>query len=152
MDMLNDVMQGKVPSGVADILARFQGQGQDPSAVTDEEAHSSYSQVAAALPPDQYRQAAEAAFARLTPDQRAQFLNELQSAAQQQGVTVPAPPNTSEPSTRQTADAATAVHTQQPNLLQQLMGEGGTFSSPIAKLALLGITAFAAQHLVGPRR
>jgi hypothetical protein len=151
MDMLNDVMRGQLPGGVGDILARFQNQNQDPSAVTDEEAHSSYGQVATQLSPDEYRQAAEAAFARLTPEQRSQFLNELQSAAERQGVSAPTP-TTPSPTAQQTADAAAAVHAQQPNLLQQLMGPGGTFSSPIAKLAMLGITAFAAQRLVGPRR
>jgi hypothetical protein len=44
--------------------------------------------------------------------------------------------------------AATAdMHDREPNLLQELFAPGGTFSSPLAKAALLGITAFAAQRL-----
>jgi len=39
------------------------------------------------------------------------------------------------------------MHDREPNLLQELFAPGGTFSSPLAKAALLGITAFAAQRL-----
>lgn len=49
------------------------------------------------------------------------------------------------------ADATAQVHAQGPNILQQLFAPGGTFSSPIAKMALLGITAFAAQRISGGR-
>jgi hypothetical protein len=43
------------------------------------------------------------------------------------------------------------VHAAGSNLLQQLFAPGATFSNPIAKMALLGITAFAAQRLSGRR-
>ena len=50
------------------------------------------------------------------------------------------------------ATAVGDVHAEQPNLLQQLFAPGGVFSSPIAKAALLGITAMAAQRLMPTRR
>lgn len=42
----------------------------DPQSVSDEEAVRRYQQVAAQLPPEDYRQAAEAALARLSPAER----------------------------------------------------------------------------------
>jgi hypothetical protein len=118
--------------------------------VPDDEVGQSYGQVAAQLPQDQYVQAAEQAFSRLSPEQRQQLAQQLQANAQQHGVTIPA---AQQPPTDPggLANAVGQVHAQQPNLLQQMFAPGGTFSSPIAKAALLGITAMAAQRLTGNR-
>ncbi len=43
------------------------------------------------------------------------------------------------------------IQGQGSNILQQLFAPGGTFSDPIAKMALLAITAMATQRLSGPR-
>ena len=53
------------------------------------------------------------------------------------------------------ADMTTRMRTDQPNILEQLLGKsgtGGTFNNPLAKIALAGITAFAAQKIMGARR
>jgi hypothetical protein len=50
------------------------------------------------------------------------------------------------------ASAVGDVHAQQPNAMQEMFAPGGMFSSPIAKAALLGVTAMAAQRLMGSRR
>lgn len=54
---------------------------------------------------------------------------------------------TAEPSSL--AAATAQVHQQQPGLLGQLFAPGGQLSSPIAKMALMGTTAMAAQRLMG---
>ena len=75
----------------------------------------------------------------------------LQSRTQEQGVEIPQVQQA--PTDPGALAAATAqVHAQEPNLLQQMFAPGGTFSNPIAKAVLLGITAMAAQRLTGSRR
>jgi hypothetical protein len=118
--------------------------------VPDATVQQTYGQVASQLPQDQYVQAAREAFSRLTPQQREELARQLQQGAQQQGVTLPAAQNPpADPDGL--ANAMGQVHADQPNLLQQLFAPGGTFSSPVAKAALLGITAMAAQRLMGSR-
>ncbi len=38
---------------------------------------------------------------------------------------------------------------QQPDLLQQVLGQGGALSNPMAKMAMAGVAAIAAQRLMG---
>ena len=140
---------GSSSAQLEDMLTKF-NQGQHDQ-VPDGQVQQSYGQVAAQLPQDQYLQAARDAFDKLTPQQREQLAQELQAQAQQHGIDVPSTQSvSSDPGSL--ATAVSDVHAQQPNLLQQLFAPGGTFSSPIAKTALLGITAMAAQRLMGSRR
>lgn len=143
---MNDLFGGQ-GGGLQQIIGAFeQGQHQQ---VNDTQVQQTYSQTAAQLPQDQYLQAAEAAFSRLSPEQRQQFAQQLETQAQQHGVSVPMPSPTGSTDATGLANAVTAIHQQQPNLLQQMFAPGGTFSSPIAKAALLGITAMAAKRLTG---
>jgi len=128
-----------------DMLSKF-SQGQHDQ-IPDGQVQQSYGQVVGQLPQDQYLQAARDAFEKLTPQQREQLAQELQSRAQQQGINVPSTQTvSSDPGSL--ATAVSDVHAEQPNLLQQLFAPGGVFSSPVAKAALLGITAMAAQRLM----
>ena len=136
---------GSSSAQLEDMLTKF-NQGQHDQ-VPDGQVQQSYGQVAAQLPQDQYLQAARDAFDKLTPQQREQLAQELQAQAQQHGIDVPSTQSvSSDPGSL--ATAVSDVHAQQPNLLQQLFAPGGVFSSPVAKAALLGITAMAAQRLM----
>jgi hypothetical protein len=147
MDQLSGLLGGQGGTLQTLIQAFQSGQHQQAS---DQQVSSSYSQVASQLPPDQYEQAAHDAFSKLSPDQRQQFLEELQSESSASGMQHPAVQAASaDPSSL--ASATTQLHQQQPGSLGQLFAPGGTFSSPIAKLALLGITAMAAQRITGGR-
>src|SRR3954454_17219359 len=119
--------------------------------VPDSQVHESYGQVAATMPQDQYVQAARDAFEKLSPQQRDQFAKELQAQTQQRGVPAPAA-QTASSDPGSLATAVGQVHADQPNLLQQMFAPNGVFSNPAAKAALLGITAMAAQRLMGSRR
>jgi hypothetical protein len=131
------------------MLSKFT-QGQHDQ-VPDSQVHETYSQVASQLPQDQYVRAAQDAFEKLTPEQRQEFARQLQTATQQQGFNTPSTQTvSSDPGSL--ASAVGDVHAQQPNLLQQMFAPSGVFSSPIAKAALLGITAMAAQRLMGNRQ
>jgi hypothetical protein len=155
MDMLQNVLGGGSRQDTSDFINRYQT-GKPWEGISDQETLDRYSQIATQLPPDQFRQAAEQAFAKLTPEQRAELVRILQSKAQQQSVSTPALEQGNLPAAAQQdpgvlAGAATQLHEQQPNLLQQLLGEGGALSNPIAKAALAGIAAMAAQRILGGR-
>ncbi len=129
-----------------DLLQRFeQGQG------SDEEVHGVHQEVAQRLPPDHYREAAEQALARLSPDDRAALLAELQGQARRQDVNVPGLHEAQgSPAPGALAGLFSSMHQQQPGMLQQLLGGGGGgFSSPVAKAAMLGIAAVGMRKLMG---
>lgn len=148
MQSLTDLL-GNLPPGISDLVSKFdQGRHEetDDGTVSD-----SYGQVTSQLNKDEYVQAAESAIQRLTPEQRAEFARQLQQEAQQRGVNLPQVQQpTSDPGAL--ANATAQVHEEQPNLLQQMFAPGGTFSSPIAKAVLLGITAMAAKRLTSGNR
>jgi hypothetical protein len=161
MDMLERLVGGPQQQGELQDFANRVQQGQHDQ-VSDQETVQRYQQVAPALTTDQYRDSAEEAFAKLSPDERAQFSEWLRTHAQQQGVTLPGHDlNDQSLDTRaqedpaHLADVTAQLHQQQPNILEQLMGRGGTggtFDNPIAKMAFAGIAAMAAQKLMGGRR
>ena len=149
MTDLSSILGGLAGGDVEDLLSKFNGGQHDQ--VPDQQVQQSYGQIASQLPQDQYVQAAREAFEKLTPEQRETFARELQAQAQQHGIDVP----TTQTASSDPGSLATAVgdvHAQQPNILQQMFAPGGVFSSPAAKAALLGITAMAAQRLMGARR
>jgi len=149
MKDLSSVISSVGGGDLENILSKF-NQGQHDE-VPDSNIEDSYGQVAAQLPRDQYIPAARDAFERLTPQQREEFARELQAQTQRHGVNVPSAQNVAtDPGSL--ATAVGDIHGQQPNLLQQMFAPGGMFSNPAAKAALLGITAMAAQRLMGSRR
>lgn len=144
-NIINNISGGNLD----DLLSKFTNGQHDE--VADREVEQSYGQVAAQLPKDQYVQAAQEAFEKLTPQQREEFARQLQAKAEQQGVRTPST-QTASSDPGALATAVGDVHEAQPNLLQQMFAPGGMFSNPAAKAALLGITAMAAQRLIGSRR
>ena len=126
-----------------------QAQTGDPDAVTDADLHQAYSQVAPKLTREEFQQAAADAYDRMTPEERSRIADHLRTQSENRDLPVSTLPSAATAATDPGALAtATAdMHDTQPNLLQELFAPGGTFSSPLAKAALLGITAFAAQRL-----
>lgn len=98
---------------------------------------------------DQYVQAAEQAFDRLSPQQRQKFGQTLRQQAQAQGVGLPT--QGSNPQQLQQsgflAQMAGQVHQQQPTLLTQLSGGGGG-GNTLAKAALGGVAAMAVKNMM----
>jgi hypothetical protein len=88
----------------------------------------------------------------MSPDQRSQMADYLRVQAQHGNNLPNLPSGSAAASDPGALAAATAqIHGQGPNVLQQLFAPGGSFANPIVKMALLGITAMAAQRLGGPR-
>jgi hypothetical protein len=136
--------------GLESMLSNFMGGQHDQ--VPDEQVHASYGQYATQLPQDQYVSAARDAFDQLSPQQREEFARELQAKAQHHGYNVPSNGNDYSSDSESLANTVGNLHAQQPNAMQEMFAPGGMFSSPIAKAALLGVTAMAAQRLMGGRR
>ena len=156
MGILDDVMGGSGKAGVQDFINRFQ-QGSPHEGYDDDEAAEQYSRITPNLTDTEYRESAAATFEKLNPEERAEFGRWLQERARTQGVSTPALDDADDMRLRdpgQLAEATTQIRQQDPNILQQLLGKGGTggpFDNPIAKVAAAGIAAFAAQRILGGR-
>jgi hypothetical protein len=157
MSFLNDLLGGQRGQQLQDFSNRWQSGG--GGSMSNQEVADHYGQVAPNLTPDQYQASAQEAFSKMSPEQRAEFARWLQTSSQQHGVNVPdldgdgVDDRLQDPG--RLAQATTQVHRQNPSIFEQLLGKGGTggpLDNPIAKVALAGITAMAAQRLMGGRR
>jgi secreted protein with Ig-like and vWFA domain len=89
MNLLQDLLGGgQKKEEYQDFVNRYQ-QGQPSEGYTGQEAAQRYQQVATQLPPAAYQQAAEQAFAQMSPEQRMQLAQMLQQQAMQQGSSSP---------------------------------------------------------------
>jgi hypothetical protein len=137
-----------------DFINRY-NQGTPSEGYANDEVSRRYGQVAPALPPQDYRRAAEEAFERMSPQERMDFARELQERTQQQGMSFPdvdrngVDDRMQDPGTL--AQYTTQVHQQKPDVIGDLLGPGGALGSPAAKAALAGIAAIAASKLLGNR-
>lgn len=157
MDFLDDLLGGGRKQQYEDFATRYQN-GPPYDAIGNDEALQRYSELSPNLSREDYRESAEQAFSRLSPQERGEFSRWLRTKSQQQGVSVPPDFNNDGIDDRmqqdpgQLAEMTTQMHDQDPNVLEQLLGKGGRFDNPIVKIALAGITAFAAQKMMGGRR
>jgi hypothetical protein len=156
MDVLNQMLGNDQREQYDDFVSRYD-KGAPWDGIGDDEALSRYQQVAPNLSSDQYRESAEEAFRRLTPQQRAEFGRWLQARSRQQHLDIQdldrdgIDDRLEDPSFL--AGATTQARDRQPGLLDGLFGGngagGGLLSSPIAKAALAGIAAMAVRKLMG---
>jgi hypothetical protein len=162
MDLLERLVGGQQQRGeYQDFVNRFE-RGSPYDSISDDEAVNRYQQVAPNLPRNDYRDSAEEAFSRLSPQERRDFSQYLRTRASQRGMSVPdydlnddGIDDRMQDDPGQLADMTTSLRDKDPNILEQLMGRGGTggtFDNPIAKVAFAGIAAMAAQRLMGGRR
>src|SRR5438128_707613 len=89
LDMLQNLLGGgQQRQDYQDFVNRYD-QGHPSEGYSNQEVANRYQQVAPQLPPNVYQESAEQSFARLTPEERAEFARWLQTRAQQQHVDVP---------------------------------------------------------------
>jgi hypothetical protein len=168
MDVLTDLLAPDQRPRHEDFVRRYE-QGSPWEGFDDEEAISEYREVAPRLSEAEYRDSAQEAFERLTPEQRREFGRWLRTQARQQGATVPdldfdGIDDRLEDS-GYLADATTQLRTQQPGFLDGLLGSllgggstarggggqsglGDLLGSPIARAAIGGIAAMAFSRLM----
>ncbi len=140
-----------------DFIDRYD-QGAPYEGISDQEALDRYQQVAPHLPPGAYQQAAQEAFARMSPQERMEFGQYVQQRAQQQGVGLSGMfgggGNFQDPGVL--AQMLGGMTQQQPDMLGQLLGGGGgggggMLGNPLAKAALAGVAAMAVKQMMGRR-
>jgi len=120
-----------------------------PDDVSDDDLHQAYRQGSEQLTPDQFHPAPASAYDPVAPAARAQAAEYLRTHAEQNGIPKSYLPSgqTAATDPGSLASATAEVNGQDTNMLQDMFAPNGLFSSPVAKAALLGITAFAAQAL-----
>lgn len=170
MNILGNLLGGQQQQNDFQNFVNRYEQGAPHEGYSDQEVMDRYSQVASNLPANNYVQAAEQAFGRMSPQQRQEFGTFLQQQAQQHNIAIPQLSQGASPAQLQDsgflAQALGAVHQQQPGLVSQLLsgvmsghsgssnasgGAGGILSSPAAKAAMAGIGAMAVKQFMGNR-
>jgi len=161
LDMLQSIIGGPQQTQYQDLAQRYD-QGAPWDGISDNEAYQRHAEIAQAIPPDMYANAAEQSFSRLTPQQRVQLGQYLQQQAPQYGVSFPdANMNGRDDRLEDPAYLAQMtgqIQQQQPGLLGQILGGSGgggmsgMLASPIARAALAGIATMAMRQVTGSRR
>ena len=153
----------KVQRYIEDFINSYQ---QGPQRISEQEAADRYRQVASQLPPDDYLQAANEAFARMSPEERMQFGRYLGQEAQRQGHDFIDLNQDGIEDRLQDPDylaqTTSRAHQEQPGLVRQLFGGsgsggghtggstgGGMLGSPLAKGVLGGIAAYGLSRMLG---
>ena len=161
MGILDELLGGgQLQRTFQDFVNRYE-QGHPAEGYSDQEVVDRYREVAHAVPPDQYAQAATEALARLSPEERAEFVKILQARANARGVAVPAQIG-SDP--KDLGRVVTDLHEKPGQLTDILGGEsapppasgsspgsgplGNVFASPLAKAALAGIAAMVVKRVM----
>jgi hypothetical protein len=122
MGLLDELMGGGQQQGdFQDFVSRYQ-QGAPHEGIDEQEAAQRYGQVAGEIDPSTYQQSAQESLANMSPDQRAEYGQQLSSVAEQQGVSH-GWDGSSDP--QSLARMTTNVHQQAPDLLGSLLGGGG---------------------------
>src|SRR5437867_12446460 len=120
MGILDDLLGGgQLQRDFGDFLSRYE-QGHPSEGYSDQEVVQRYSDVAHAVPPDQYAQAAQEALGKLSPEERAAFVKMLQERAAARGVTL-SPEVQPEP--KELGQYLTNLH-QKPGQLRDMLGGG----------------------------
>lgn len=162
MDLLQSVLGGtEKRNQYQDFSNRF-NQGSPYDGISDDEAMSRYEEIAPSLSRNDYRDSAEDTFSRLSPQERREFSQYLRTRAAQRGMSAQdydlnddGVDDRMQDDPGQLAEMTTQLRDRDPNILQQLMGRGGSggaLDNPLAKVAFAGIAAMAAQRLMGGRR
>jgi hypothetical protein len=164
MGMLDDLLGNEqFQKQFKDFVKRYD-QGAPSEGYSDKEVLERYGEVSHAVPPDQYAQAAQEALARLSPAERAAFVEMLQERAAARGVKLPGKV-ASDP--EDLGEVLTDLH-EKPGQLRDILGGGSVdqpqaqapasnpitdmLSSPMAKAVLAGIAAIVVKNMMGSSR
>jgi hypothetical protein len=161
MGILDDLIGNRqLRNTFEDFVNRYE-QGPPSEGYSDQEVIDRYRDVAHSVPRDQYMDAAQEALARLSPEERAEFVKMLQERANARGVNVPRQIGTDP---RDLGEVVTDLH-ERPGQLRDILtgdtrspqgrGAGGTsdvltnvLASPAAKAALAGIAAMVVKRVM----
>ena len=161
MGILDELLGGgQRQKDYKDFVDRYE-QGDPSEGYSDQEVLKRYGEVSHAVPLDQYAQAAQEALAKLSPEERAAFVEMLQERAAARGVKLP---RELAPNPKDLGQVLTDLHNK-PGQLRDILGGGGVqpqqqpqgsnpiidiLKSPQAKAVLAGIAAIAVKRMMGP--
>jgi len=161
MGILDELLAGgKRQNEYKDFVSRYE-QGAPSEGYSDQEVLKRYSEVAHAVAPDHYAQAAEEAPSKLSPAERAALVKMLQDQAAARGVTLPP---TVAPEPKELGQVLTDLHGK-PGQLRDMLGGGAAqpqeqasgsspiidiLKSPMAKAVLAGIAAMVVKRVMNP--
>ncbi len=161
MGILDELLAGgKRQNEYNDFVNRYE-QGAPSEGYSDQEVLKRYSEVAHAVAPDHYAQAAEEALSKLSPAERAALVKMLQDQAAARGVTLPP---TVAPEPKELGQVLTDLHGK-PGQLRDMLGGGAEkpqeqasgpnpiieiLKSPMAKAVLAGIAAMVVKRVMNP--
>jgi hypothetical protein len=162
MDLLERVLGGpQQQTEYQDFIDRYK-KGSPYEGIDQSDAVDRYQRVTPELSRTEYRDSAEEAYKSMSPTERAEFSRWLRTRASERGVSVPdydlnddGIDDRMQNDPGDLADMTAQVRDQDPSIFEQLLGKGGTggpLDNPIAKIAVAGITAMAAQRIMGGRR
>ena len=159
MDILKNIFAGGSPDNFTDRSQQYQngyqgGQGQFDD-LDDDEVRDRYGRTLQHAPPDVLDAAHEEAFKRLPLGERQRMVegfrrasDDPQQAFRYDGFTG----GQEDYDPRRMGQMFGQAQRQQPDLLQQMLGSGGALGNPMAKMAMAGVAAIAAQKLMGGQR
>lgn len=102
--------------------------------------------------PEQVQEATTHVLSSLPTQERAGFIQEVLGAFQQNGVSpAAAGVHTTNPNNMSAADAGKLLgyaQQQQPNILNQLLGQGGAMNNPIVQMVVSGLISYAVQRFM----
>ena len=156
MDFLQKMLGGQQRGEYEDFVRRYD-QGPPSQGYSDQEVLQRYQQVAPQLSPEEYERSAEEAFQRLSPQERQQFAQWLQTRSQQSGVSFPDADGDGRDDRlqdpRELARTMSRMQQQEPDLLQKILGgqSGTALDNPLVKAALAGVAAMAAKRILTGR-
>ena len=153
-NMLNQLIGGERRGEYEDFVNRYD-QGAPWEGISDEEAQRRYDEVSSQLDDDEYELTAEAAYERLSPQERREMARMLRQEGRRQNLDMgeyDADDDDRDGDARQLAKMSRNVRKQKPDLMSQLLsggggGLGGLLGSGAAKGALAGIAATAAKRM-----
>ena len=161
MGILDDLLGNEqLQKQYKDFVKRYE-QGDPSEGYSDQEVLKRYGEVSHAVPPDEYAQAAQEALGKLSPEERAEFLEMLQERAAARGVKLPGKV-ASDP--KDLGEVLRDLH-EKPGQLRDILGGGNIgqpqaqasgsnpitdmLSSPMAKAVLAGIAAIVVKRMMG---
>jgi hypothetical protein len=161
MGILDELLAGgQRQNEYKDFVSRYE-QGAPSEGYSDQEVLKRYGEVAHAVAPDHYAQAAEEALSKLSPEERAALVKMLQDQAAARGVTLPP---TVAPEPKELGQVLTDLHGK-PGQLRDMLGGGAAqpqeqapgsspiidiLKSPMAKAVLAGIAAMVVKRVMAP--
>jgi hypothetical protein len=154
MDVLKNIFGGGTPDDHERRAQQYQQgyQSGQLGDLTDQDVAQRYQQTVQHAPPEVVQQAHEEAFGRLPLDQRQQIVDQFRQAHNDPSQPFQYPQMSGgqgDYSPAQMGGMFQQAQRQQPDLLQGMLGQGGALSNPMAKMAMAGVAAIAAQRLMG---